>query len=993
MVTCCAWVFSRPARSTGLNESRKQNHMIYTLRSLLFALITFFLVSAAQGQSGRIVGVITDAEDSEPLIGVNVVIQGTTQGGTTNVDGRYRILNVRPGTYTLEFSYLGYQTQIVTDVLVRADLTTEIDITLSASFIEGEEIVFRAPREVILRDLTSSESRVNREDLERMPVQEVSDVVQLQSGVTVGAGGSIHIRGGRSTEIAYVVDGVRVTDDYDRSSGLRIENQAIEELQVVSGTFNAEYGQATSGIVNISTRSGTNEFRGSFRAWGGDYGTGRTRLYANAPAELSGADPFQMVNMEGSLSGPIFNDRLTFFASARLFSNDGWLYGYNAFSPQGPILPSIDQETRERIWERGYSELPANDPVNRYGHVIDASLPWYDIVETIQIDGQEFIRYTDTGVRDSALVALNPFQTRSFQGNLQYNVSSLLRFNLIGNYGTERGRSYNHGQRLVAAGIPEFDRQNYYLNLRTTITPSANTFLTSNLAVRRNMVSNSLFDSPYDRRYYNYERNQDLPSDFQFGRAGRFSRLGTDNSFFNRSTTTFIAKADISSQLDDRHLVKAGVELQADIMSFQAFSLVPLATGGRVSLPDDLPEDKLSGPRALELGVPEKNTPAHEIWTRKPVLFSAFLQDRIEYDNLIINAGLRFDYFQPNGRIPASDRPALTSRYETRGDDFWKAASPKYQLSPRLGIAYVISESSVLHFSYGYFFQVPDYNKLYNRDKLILQSLSGVQGVFGNPDLKPEQSVKYELGLQREIFTGTALDVTIFYEDKRNYVSSGPIKQTNIPSVRYGTWINRDYANIRGITAALNQRVSRSVSFGFDYTYSIAEDSNSDPSAEFFAAVARSDTSGTNLARFLTPANWDRTHVFNSTLFYSATNWGFNVIQRFSSGLPYTPGTDIPRRVGISASGQMLTNSVRMPSHFSIDLNMYRTLTLFDSELRLFFNIFNLLDNENVNFIYNDSGSTDLPLNPPEVYDAGFFNNPSFYSEPRRVQFGAQVSF
>ena len=967
--------------------------MKYSLTGIILSFFLVFLAFGAQAQSGRIVGTVIDAADGEPLVGVNVIIQGTTQGGTTNLDGLYRILNVRPGTYSLEFRYLGYQPQIITDVLVRSDLTTEINIELSSDFIEGEEIIVRATRDVVLRDLTSSESRVTREDLERMPVQELTDVVRLQSGVTVGAGGSIHIRGGRSTEIAYIVDGVRVSDDYDRSSGLRIENQAIEEIQVVSGTFNAEYGQATSGIINISTRSGTNDFRGNFRFWSGEYGTARNQLYENSPQQIGDVNPFHMYNMEGSLSGPIIKDRLTFFGSARVFSNDGWLYGYNAFSPQGPIGPGFDQETQQQTWERGLSELPADNPVNRYGHVIDPSLPWYDIVETIEMDGQEFIRYRDSGFRDSTLVAMNPFRTLSFQGNLQFNASSLFRFNLIGNYGTERGKGYNHSQRLVAKSIPEFERQNYYVNLRTTITPSARTFMTTNFAVRRNMVNNSLFDSPFDRRFYNYERNQDLPPDFQFGRVGRFNRLGTYNSFFERSTTTFITKAEISSQLDDRHLVKAGVELQADIMDFQAFSLVPLATGGRVILPDDLPEDKLSGPTALELGVPEKNTPAHEIWTRKPMLLSAFIQDRIEYENLIINAGIRFDYFQPNGRVPASDRPALTSDYESRGDDFWKPVSAKFQLSPRLGIAYPISERGVLHFSYGYFFQVPDYNKLYNQDKLILQSISGVQGIFGNPDLKPEQSVKYELGLQQEVFAGTALDLTIFYEDKRDYVSSGPIKETNIPSVRYGTWINRDYANIRGITASLNQRVSRAVSFGFDYTFSIAEDSNSDPSAEFFAAVARSDTSGTNLARFLTPANWDRTHVFNSTFFYAGSDWGFNVIQRFSSGLPYTPSTDIPRRVGISASGEILQNSIRMPSHFSIDLNVFKTISLLDNDLRLFFNIYNLLDNENVNFVYNDSGSTQLPLNPPAEFDNGFYNNPSHYSEPRRIQFGAQISF
>jgi outer membrane receptor protein involved in Fe transport len=962
--------------------------------TIALILLMLFSVTAVCAQSGRITGKITDARTGEELIGVNVIIQGTTQGAQTDLEGNYRILNVRPGTYTLEVRYVGYQTQLIEEVFVRTDLTTEINVSLSEFVIEGEEVVVRARQEAVIRDLTSSESRVAREDIERLPVQEVGDIVQLQAGVTVGAGGAIHIRGGRATEVAYIVDGVRVTDDYDRSSGLRVENQAIQELQVVSGTFNAEYGQATSGIINIVTRSGNNNFSGNMRIWGGEYATNNFSLYPGAPDNFSAVDPMHQYNIEGSVSGPIIRDRLTFFVSGRRFRNTGWLYGRNAFSARGPLLPSVDPETNNLIWERGVTEVPASNPVNRYGDRIDASLPWYTIAETVTIDGQDFIRYRDSGSRDSSLVALNHFDTYSFQSNIQYNHNRVLRFNLITSYGEEWGRGYNHGSRLVPEGIPDFRNQNFYTNLKTTVTPSNSTFITANAAMRYNASESDLYGDPYDRRYYNYERSSFLPAAFQPAN-GRFSRFGTSNGFFNRSTVTYIGKIEMTSQINNRHLLKGGIEFQADVMDFQSYGLAPVTDGGNITLPDWLPAELREGDYALELGIPPVNTPAHEKWKRSPFLASGYLQDRIDYENLVINLGVRFDYFQPNGRIPASDRPNLTGAYDQRSDDFWKEASPKYQFSPRLGIAYPISSTGVIHFSYGYFFQVPDYNRLYNGDKLILESRSGVQGIFGNPDLKPEQSIKYELGLQQEIFTGISLDLTIFYEDKRDYVSSGPIKNTSVPSVRYGTWINRDYANIRGVTAVLNQRVSRSISIGFDYTFSIAEDSNSDPASEFFAAVARSDTSGQNLARFLTPANWDRTHVFNSTLFYAGNDWGFNILQRFSSGLPYTPGSALPRRVGITASGDVITNSMRMKNFLTIDLNTYKDFRFADTRLRVFFNVFNLFDRRNVNFVYGDSGSPVRPdpITIPQQFDEGFYNNPGHYSEPRRVQFGVQMSF
>jgi outer membrane receptor for ferrienterochelin and colicin len=964
---------------------------------LLITLFLFVFALMANAQSGRIVGTILEAGTNEPLTGATVQVVGTTQGAAADLDGNYRILNVRPGTYTLEFRFIGYQTQIVENVQVRTDLNTEINALLQSETFVGQEVIVQATQDVVIRDLTSSESRVNREQIERLPVQEVGDIIQLQAGVTVGAGGAIHIRGGRASEVAYIVDGVRVSDDYDRGSGLRVENQAIEELQVVSGTFNAEYGQAMSGIVNIVTRSGTNNWRGNLNVWGGDYATLANTLFDGTPTGFGQANPMHQFNFEGSVSGPIIKDKLTIFASGRRFQNTGWLYGRNAYSPLGPLLSSVDLEGN-RTWERNVTEIPASTLTNKFGHVIDFSKPWYTEIERINIDGQEFVRYEDSGKRDSSLVPTNPYDSWSTQVNLQYNHSRMLRFNLIGSYSNEWGRGYSHSNRLVTDGRSSYERNTSYLNLRTTITPSNVSYITSNLAVRRNSTNSSTYDTPYDPRYFNYDRQSNfvnydnLPADFFFGTSGRFNRFGTDNGFFDRTTTSFIAKAEYSRQVNNQHFIKSGVELQADIMEFSSFGLASLDVGDNITLPPDLDPSLRD---RLELGVPEPNTPGHEKWTRKPVLFAAYIQDRIEFENLVINVGLRYDYFQPNAKVPGDTRnPELFTRpVLDRDPSFWTAAETKSALSPRLGLAYPISSRGVIHFSYGYFFQIPEYSRLYNGDQLMLESTSGVQGIFGNPNLKPERSIKYEIGLQQELFTGFALNVTAFYEDKRDYVSSGPLNPTSIPTVRYGTWVNRDYANIKGLTVTLNQRVSRNMTVGFDYTYSVAEDSNSDPAAEFFAALSRSDTTGAAIARFLTPTNWDRTHVFNSALFYSGNNWGFNILQRFSSGLPYTPSTDIPRRVGISASGDVLTNSIRMPNVFSLDFSMYKSVKLAGNTLRLNLNVYNLLDTRNVNAVYSDSGVASGPLRTPTDFDSGFYENPTWYSEPRRVQFGVQYSF
>lgn len=966
--------------------------MMTPFKLSLFVAILLLGTVAAHAQTGRIQGRIVEAGSGEPLIGATVLIQGTSQGASADIDGFYRVLNVRPGTYTLEFRYVGYSTRIVENVLVRTDLNTEINIELALEAFQGQEVVVQAEREVIIKDLTSSESRVSRDQIEKLPVQEVSDIIQLQAGVTVGPGGSIHIRGGRASEVAYIVDGVRVTDDYDRSSGLRVENGAIEELQVVSGTFNAEYGQAMSGIVNIVSRSGTNDWRSNINIWGGDYGTGNQRLFVGTPAGFGDANFRQMYNVEGNLSGPLIKDKLTLFVTARRFQNNGYLNGYNAYSPRGPILPNLNEDQVTFDWERGYNEVPADNPVNKYGDVIDPSLPWYVIDETVSIGGVNYIRYRDLGFRDSSLVAMTPYNSWSGQANLQYNMTQKIRFNLIGNYGRETSQGYDHGRRLVPNGRGTSQRDNYYLNFKTTYTPSATTFITTNLATRYNASKFSLYDSPYDPRYLNYDRVGSF-GDAQGGVAGRFARFGMDNGFFDRSTQSFIAKVEISSQVNKQNFVKAGLELQADIMSYSNFGLQPLNVGPNIVLPDDLDPDLAA---RLELGVPIANTPGHESWTRKPLLIAAYIQDKIEYEDLIINAGLRFDYFRSNGRVPVdSEDPDLFEPYADRPDSFWKSADAKFALSPRVGVAYPISSKGVIHFSYGFFFQIPDYNRLYNGEQLLLQQTSGVQGVFGNPNLNPERSIKYEIGLKQEIYEGTGLDVTAFYEDKRDYVSSGPFNNTANPTVRYGTWVNRDYANIRGLTLALNQRVSNRINVGFDYTFSIAEDSNSDPASEFFANVSRGDTTGSAVTKFLTPSNWDRSHVFNSSFFFTGNEWGFNILQRFSSGLPYTPSSPIPALTGVSASRDVITNSARMPFIFSLDLNLYKNINIAGTTLRTFLNIYNLLDTRNVNFVYTDSGvpTGPLPSQRPAVVEDLFYENPTAYSEPRRVQLGFSFGF
>ncbi len=987
------------------------------IRTLLSLFLFVFIPILSFAQSGKIQGTLIDAETKEPLIGATVGIKGTTKGAITDVDGNYIMLNVEPGTYIIEARYIGYATVVVQEVIVRTDLTTSQDFELAPESYEGEELVVIAERQTVIKDITSSEARVSSDEIEKLPVQEVTDIISLQAGVNVGNDGGIHIRGGRTSEVSYVVDGIRVTDDYDGSSGVRLENESIQELQVISGSFNAEHGQALSGIVNVVTKSGGNEFSANVSGWSGSYyAANDSYLYDGIGTEIGNLNPTRMYNFSGSVSGPIIKDKLTFFVTSRVFENKGYLTGRNLYSSHGKFVDQVPLGTNLSEYRTLYNER------------VDLSLPWYSI-DTVVVAGSPFLEIRDDGTRDSSLVDMTRFETQSVQGNLEWKVMQGLKFNLIGSYAQEKGGNYSYNNRFVPGGLNNNFRDNYTINLKTTITPSSLTFLTVNFANRYNGYQSYAFKDPWDPRYFNYDNLSDPlfgTPNFLYGNQvnqnGQFATYGTNNNRFSRSTNTYIAKIDVSTQFNEHHFIKAGLSSQFDEVKFENLTLSPLTQDG-IELDPNTPDELIP---FVELGLPTKDTPGYQKYSENPIALSGYIQDKIEYESLIINIGLRFDYFNPNTLIPSDPEDPdifFPTKAENRYTDvngngtqdtnepdlsvadreayWWKDASVKYQLSPRIGVAYPINDGGVIYFSYGYFFQMPSYDRLYTNSQILLSQGGGDQGLFGNPDLKPERSVQYELGLKQEIFTGTAIEVTGFYKDTRDYVSSRP-QVTGLSSINYGIYFNRDYSKSLGMTFAFNQFVSQKFNFGLDYTFGLVEGSNSDPSSEYFAILSQgSKIDSTNqqntLTKLVQPLDWDRTHIVNGSMFYSGYNWGANLIGRFNSGTPYTPATNVPGvLIGEVASTKDLRNTARLPARFTVDLNVYKRVELSgNSGFDIFLNVYNLLDTKIINSIYTDSGlpTRPLPVNIIQSADAGFYNNPTFFGEPRRVQLGVKLSF
>ncbi|MEX1055578.1 MAG: TonB-dependent receptor, partial [Rhodothermales bacterium] len=400
-----------------------------------------------------------------------------------------------------------------------------------------------------------------------------------------------------------------------------------------------------------------------------------------------------------------------------------------------------------------------------------------------------------------------------------------------------------------------------------------------------------------------------------------------------------------------------------------------------------------------------------------PITISGYVQDKMEFENFIVNAGVRFDYFDSRTTVPADPSDPnihtpfkkihiyhdlngdgiITVDEETEGNKltveereafWWRDTKSKFQISPRLGVAYPISAEGVIHFSYGHFLQIPTLNRLFQNFGYKIPNRSGGYGPFGNPDLDAQKTVMYEIGV-RQAIGDVVLDLTGYYRDVRDWVSTSRLITTELPGVNYVVYANRDYANTRGVTLSLNKGFADHYGFDANYTFQVVEGSNSDPSEEFFASQGNQQP---KLA--LLPLSWDQRHKIAGSVFTGGRNWGASVLAVWGSGFPYTPFFPEAAIVGSDVPPEFPTNSRRIPSGFQVDLSAHYEINVSGLRPRIFLQVYNLLDSRNANAVFTDTGEPDLTfVQPFASVDPGYFVRPEFYSEPRRVHLGVEIKF
>ncbi|KPJ61492.1 MAG: hypothetical protein AMJ46_02115 [Latescibacteria bacterium DG_63] len=877
-----------------------RNHTVMVLT--LFLVLAMLPILCFAGNVGKITGKVVNKETGRPLEHANVVILGTRLGAMALEDGSFLILNVAPGKYDLQASFIGYKPLVVSGVIIEPDLTRTIDFELEETALEVmEPIVVEAQRPLVKVDVTSTRNIFLAEEVAALLVDNPVNVINYVSGSSIDAGGT-HIRGGRATEVGYYVDDSPIQDPIQNNALLALSNETVNEMVVFTGGFNAEYGNASSGIVNIITSEGTDEFHGSLEH----------RMYL----------PLEMFWIESDTGDPLDTG-----------------------------------ESRQRLTLSG--PLFMGEP---------GDLKFAAAVEATQWD--------DWQPRVEALD--RPGKQRLFDGTLTFRTGETVLKGVV-NYENEKHvssyDSYRLYERLL---VPETwrhtDNENYRAALTASHMFSPNSFFRGTFSVLDAEMEIAQPGKKWDPTL-TYEENQDLYDlDLDIRRDEDNFIISGDNPYYDfQKKRIYSFRGNYTNQIG-RNEVKAGLDFnQYDVEEIDVFA----------------------------------STQNYYIYTFdvEPRSGALYLQDKIEFEGLIMNLGMRYDFFDPNHKVfkdfehpydlnapdslwhgPNRDQaPIELERYDGAGNYLGGGlvdADVKWKLSPRLGASFPVTDNSYLHMQYGHFFQMPSFDYLYENEKFHTR---GRWLIAGNADLEAEKTVAYEIGVNHLLSTNTAIDFTFFYKDITDMsetVTVGPTAESN-PQGRenYVTFMNMGYGNVRGFEINLKRRHFNNWHYHGAYTFMVAKGFSSNINE---GNLRRFDDEEFPTQQFY--LDWDRRHSFLLTTGYSKPDdWSVDVVANYATGAPYTDPKTLSRKPA--------RNNARFESISNVDVELHKLLEVFGYRTDVFMRITNLFDQRNL-IAWDD---TDQDLRNWLVANSGDYLGPfgdyTVYGPPRNVVGGVKVSF
>ena len=969
--------------------------------------------------TGKIAGVITAEATNEPLANVTVTILGTSSTATTNDAGYYVMTNIAPGDYNIKAELTGYGPETVEGATVLAGLTTTLNFALKTSeVVTLEGITVTAAKPLIKRDVTQTTRILEADEIASMPRDTVNGILATQPGISeLNSTGTLHVRGGRSMEVKYLIDGIPVNDPIGRGFGVHISTNALEQMEVITGGFNAEHGDAQSGVINLITKVGSQKFSGRVR-----YRVGQWATHHGDPLYGPWRDPdnnFRPVAIEpfrGIFFGqpyeyqtPYRGDSTTVAELAEREGDDKIVFteifpGVYADRSENPLLPVLDPETGEPQVNPDTGEtVMARQPYkDADGTLIDYEKKQVTLLDGYIVDLERYSGlFNDTKSYDLSPSHIGEFalsgpiwgnrltfsfasQLRrdesylpssdglgyTFQGKMKFEVMPGLNLTTSGLFDQRETHSYGGNVRYWPSAIPVGNRDSRSLSAQLSHNINSATFYTLTFGQFHRSFEANQPGKVWDPLNKTFDENAwDPEKSFEQNQAeGRIRNplqqayndttyfiAGDDNSWTTRETTTSVLKGDFASQVNANHLIQTGVE-------FLAHDIYNLGTTNYGS---------------SNLYV--------EFYDVTPSSLSVYAQDKMEYAGMIVNAGLRYELYNPAGVFPKDPLDPL----ELNDDGTIKLdkstykvglpiikhpveSSVKHTLSPRLGISFPITERAKLHFTYGHYYQLPRGDDLYEN---LNFDMRGAIRRRGNPDLEPEKTVAYEVGIAQQFTDDLTIDITGFTKDIDKLVSSVHVDITN----DYSYFINDIYGRVQGFELSIRKwRTENSrVSGMLNYTYSVAKGKGSSRNLGYLTYY-RQQPEVTESH----PLAWDQRHVLSGTLdiqlpFDSAVNF----IGRYGSGLPYTPNPSAPIKPAI--------NSKRYPPTYNVDALISKRSRIGGLTYTFFADIRNIFNTKNLYDIidpvtYDRYG---IPLDDKKHSYVGS------WSSPRNVMVGVSLDF
>lgn len=920
--------------------------------------LTFFLQAIVLGQNtGSIEGSVIDGKTKEPLPGANVVVKGTYYGAATGGDGHFVITGVSPGNYDLEVSMIGYKIILQTGVAVERSQATRVDFEMEQTVLAlGEEVVVVGKAPLFDVDETASVTRVSRDDIANKIVYSVDDILSEQVGVKK-VDNEIHIRGGRVDESLYLVDGLSIKDPLSGMSGnLFVNAESIEDVEIITGGYNAEYGQAMSGIINIRLKEGTDRFEGSMKYASDNLGFSSPvwPSYNTDQIEFNLGGPAPILELFARKIGLDLPGRLSFFAN-----------GYTKVTDTH--LPAAARLYPHRNWS-----TPPGMSDNAADRIMELLAPrenndWH------------------------ALYKLSWQLTEKKKAAVSYDIS----LNINQGFFMPRAFSstyFPYRYMKILDNYNTITRESRLLKTNWTHTLSPRSFYEVTVGRFLTLEHSAVQDlhwSEYRERLDVEPTNyviKDRDGNIRVTYGDEFYDTGFSTEWYDLSSDNYRLDLDWTHQTVKRHKFKGGFE--GTLSEIQVVDIDEPWTG------------------TTGLGV------NYDAYRTRTTFGAVYVQDRIVFEGMTANLGLRYDFWFPGKYVEdaVNDPETVIITQEARkrftNETFgFLGYRGKGRLSPRVGISHPVTDNDVLYFYYGHFSQLPTFQYVYA--KLASTSPSTYQ-VFGNPNLNPKTTVQYELGVKHRFHEDQVLEMKAYWKDMFDYETSQSITPSNpkYSHLSFLMYFNADYARARGVEIILRSRFWANFFADVNFNYSIATGKSSHPHDNLLVQAGQLREKPLDEV-FL---QWDKPVQFFANLSYNhPAGWGTSLRLDYESGRRYTrsiPGTkDYPDGIReVDGAWYFIGTAEDDKPYFyisqvpltNVDLKLHRDLNLGNIRTRVYLEVENLFDQRIPRRINPFTGRG---YDPGEIIPYGLIDDPNPNYDPsrfqvvRRAQVGIQVVF